>query len=158
LFPRIDLQNTRVWEKYIFEPHNDLSDEAEQGIRIIQIAEADNTDRGLNNSDILRKPNSIIISLFIQFFQFSLLKPKQNEQKQQKPSSKQNNFTKFPAIFQFMQNTAAKIRGHLQIRIYLSCSHADTRYTAILNKVVLEQSGKVQYERERMLGITMKIH
>jgi hypothetical protein len=24
LFPRIDLQNTRVWEKSIFEPHIDL--------------------------------------------------------------------------------------------------------------------------------------
>jgi hypothetical protein len=31
--------------------------------------------------------------------------------------SKQNNFTKFPPVFQFMQNTAAKIRGHLQIFI-----------------------------------------
>jgi hypothetical protein len=40
----------------------------------------------------------------------------QNEQKQQKPLSKQNNFTKFPVLFQFMQNTAAKTRGHLQIR------------------------------------------
>ena len=28
-------------------------------------AEADNADRGLNNSDILRKPNSIIRLLFI---------------------------------------------------------------------------------------------
>ena len=27
-------------------------------------AEADNADRGLNNSDILQKPNSIIILLF----------------------------------------------------------------------------------------------
>ena len=28
-------------------------------------AEADNADRGLNNSDILRKPNSILLLLFI---------------------------------------------------------------------------------------------
>ena len=28
-------------------------------------AEADNADRGLHNSDILRKPNSIILLLFI---------------------------------------------------------------------------------------------
>ena len=56
-------------------------DEAEQDIRIIQTevsvtAEAkpiDNADRGLNNSDILRKPNSIIILLFIpQQKQFAL--------------------------------------------------------------------------------------
>jgi hypothetical protein len=31
-------------------------------------------------------------------------------------------------------------------------------YTAISIKVVPEQSGKVQYERERMLEIAMKIH
>jgi hypothetical protein len=49
-------------------------DEGEQDIRIIQTevsvicrseVEADNADRGLNNSDILRKPNSIIILSFI---------------------------------------------------------------------------------------------
>ena len=54
-------------------------DEAEQDIRFIQIevsvirrseAEADNADRGLNNSDIVRKPNSIIILLF-RIFKFS---------------------------------------------------------------------------------------
>jgi hypothetical protein len=31
-------------------------------------------------------------------------------------------------------------------------------YTAISIKVVHEQSGKVEYERERLLGIAMKIH
>ena len=48
--------------------------EAKQDIGIIQTevsvigrseAEADNTDRDLNNSDILRKANSIILLLFI---------------------------------------------------------------------------------------------
>ena len=52
----------------------ELFDEAEQDIGITQTevsvicrseAEADNADRGLNNSDILRKPNSIILLLFI---------------------------------------------------------------------------------------------
>ena len=32
---------------------------------VISEADADNADRGLNNSDILRKPNSIILLLFI---------------------------------------------------------------------------------------------
>ena len=54
--------------------NQELLNEAEQDIGIIQIeasvicrseAEADNADRGLNNSDILRKPNSIILLLFI---------------------------------------------------------------------------------------------
>jgi hypothetical protein len=49
-------------------------DEAEQDIRILQAevsvifrsdALADNADRGLNVSDILRKPNSIILLFFI---------------------------------------------------------------------------------------------
>jgi hypothetical protein len=31
-------------------------------------------------------------------------------------------------------------------------------YTAISIKVVHEQSGKVEYERERLLGIAIKIH
>jgi hypothetical protein len=31
-------------------------------------------------------------------------------------------------------------------------------YTAISIKVVHEQSGKVENERERLLGITLKIH
>jgi hypothetical protein len=31
-------------------------------------------------------------------------------------------------------------------------------YTAISIKVVQEQSGKVEYERERLLGIALKIH
>jgi hypothetical protein len=31
-------------------------------------------------------------------------------------------------------------------------------YTAISNKVVHEQSGKVEYERERLLGTALKIH
>jgi hypothetical protein len=31
-------------------------------------------------------------------------------------------------------------------------------YTAISNKVVHEQSGKVEYERERLLGIANKIN
>ena len=47
-----------------------MVDETEQDIMIIQTefsrseAEACNTGRGLNNSDILRKPNSIIPLLF----------------------------------------------------------------------------------------------
>jgi hypothetical protein len=32
------------------------------------------------------------------------------------------------------------------------------QYTAISIKVVHEQSGKVEYERERLLGISLKIH
>jgi hypothetical protein len=32
------------------------------------------------------------------------------------------------------------------------------QYTAISIKVVHEQSGKVEYERERLLGIALKIH
>jgi hypothetical protein len=35
---------------------------------------------------------------------------------------------------------------------------AENLYTAISIKVVYEQSGKVEYERERPLGIAMKIH
>ena len=31
-------------------------------------------------------------------------------------------------------------------------------YTAISIKVVHEQSGKVEYERKRLLGIALKIH
>jgi hypothetical protein len=31
-------------------------------------------------------------------------------------------------------------------------------YTAISIKVVQEQSGKVEYERERLLGTALKIH
>jgi hypothetical protein len=31
-------------------------------------------------------------------------------------------------------------------------------YTAISIKVVHEQSGKVEYEREKLLGIALKIH
>jgi hypothetical protein len=31
-------------------------------------------------------------------------------------------------------------------------------YTAISIRVVHEQSGKVEYERERLLGIALKIH
>jgi hypothetical protein len=33
-----------------------------------------------------------------------------------------------------------------------------TVYTAISIKVVHEQSGKVEYEHERLLGIALKIH
>jgi hypothetical protein len=52
----------------------ELLDKGEQDIRIIQTevsvicrseVEADNAVRGLNNSDILRKPNSIILLSFI---------------------------------------------------------------------------------------------
>ena len=62
----------------MFNSH-ELLDEAEQDIRIIQTedsvicrseAEADNVVRGLNNSDIVRKPNSIIILLF-RIFKYS---------------------------------------------------------------------------------------
>jgi hypothetical protein len=35
---------------------------------------------------------------------------------------------------------------------------AENLYTAISIKVVHEQSGKVEYERERLLGIALKIH
>ena len=31
-------------------------------------------------------------------------------------------------------------------------------YTAISIKVVHEQNGKVEYERERLLGISLKVH
>ena len=62
----------------MFNSH-ELLDEAEQDIRIIQTedsvicrseAEADKVVRGLNNSDIVRKPNSIIILLF-RIFKYS---------------------------------------------------------------------------------------
>jgi hypothetical protein len=62
----------------MFNSH-ELLDEAEQDIRIIQTedsvicrseAEADNVVRGLNNSDIVRKPNSIILLLF-RIFKYS---------------------------------------------------------------------------------------
>ena len=33
-----------------------------------------------------------------------------------------------------------------------------TEYTAISIKVVHEQSGKVEYERERLLGTALKMH
>ena len=52
--------------------------------------EADSADRDLNNSDILRKPNSMILLLFIL---------QQKRSSQQKLLSKQNNFTKFPRSF-----------------------------------------------------------
>jgi hypothetical protein len=35
---------------------------------------------------------------------------------------------------------------------------AENLYTAISIKVIHEQSGKVEYERERLLGIALKIH
>jgi hypothetical protein len=40
----------------------------------------------------------------------------------------------------------------------LNCKPQGQRSTAISIKVVHEQSGKVEYERERLLGIAMKIH
>ena len=45
-------------------------------------AEADNADRGLNHSDILQKPNSIILLLFIPR-KISDVKKTQNRQKAQ---------------------------------------------------------------------------
>ena len=101
-------------------------DETEQDIRIIQNevsvicgseAEAYNDDRGLNNSDILRKPNSIIILLFVL---------QQKQRSQQKPLSKEDNFyDNFNAtLLQFMRNTAPIYRYD----IYQSCPHADTRF------------------------------
>ena len=36
-------------------------------VSVIFRSEADNADRGLNNSDILRKPNLIILLLFIPY-------------------------------------------------------------------------------------------
>ena len=35
------------------------------GVSVICLSKAENADRGLNNSDILRKPNSIMLLLFI---------------------------------------------------------------------------------------------
>jgi hypothetical protein len=37
-------------------------------------------------------------------------------------------------------------------------NNAISQYTAISIKVVHEQSGKVEYERERLLGIALKIN
>ena len=41
--------------------------------------------------------------------------------------------------------------------MFLKMSIKIKLYTAISIKVVHEQSGKVEYERERLLGIAMKI-
>jgi hypothetical protein len=46
--------------------------------------------------------------------------------------------------------------GCFILRLHLLC--AAPLYTAISVKVVHEQSGKVEYERERLLGIALKIH
>jgi hypothetical protein len=43
-------------------------------------------------------------------------------------------------------------------RIALSIGYGKIPHTAISIKVVHEQSGNVKYERERLLGIAMKIH
>ena len=48
----------------LFRQRSALSAQAERYLPKPK-AEADNADRGLNNSDILRKPNSIIRLLFI---------------------------------------------------------------------------------------------
>jgi hypothetical protein len=47
-------------------------------------------------------------------------------------------------------NIATELRMTSKIGLY--------RPTAISIKVVHEQSGKVEYERERLLGIALKIH
>jgi hypothetical protein len=44
------------------------------------------------------------------------------------------------------------------VKFSLKWSDFSYTYTAISIKVVHEQSGKVEYERERPLGITLKIH
>jgi hypothetical protein len=40
----------------------------------------------------------------------------------------------------------------------LACCVGYRGYTAISSKVVHEQNGKVEYERERLLGSALKIH
>jgi hypothetical protein len=40
----------------------------------------------------------------------------------------------------------------------ISLGEIKEMYTAISIKVVQEQSGKVEYERERLLGTALKIH
>jgi hypothetical protein len=45
----------------------------------------------------------------------------------------------------------------VQIQIQLNTIYSSL-HTAISIKVVHEQSGKVEYERERLLGIALKIH
>jgi hypothetical protein len=41
--------------------------------------------------------------------------------------------------------------------IFPSIGYAQNEYTAVSIKVVHEQSGKVEYERERLLGTALKI-
>ncbi len=64
-------------------------------------AEVDNTDRGLNNSGYLAKTKSIIVLLFISFFNFLLLALKWT----QKGALVAILFI-YPRICNFMQNTA----------------------------------------------------
>ena len=48
----------------------------------------------------------------------------------------------------------ACLHDYLIVRQFIVCSRM---YTAISIKVVHEQSGKVEYERERLLGIAKKL-
>jgi hypothetical protein len=68
----------------------------------------------------------------------------------------------------YTQIPAVNIRRYIASRIYIPLHSAEASYfvyvgwlfyyTAISIKVVHEQSGKVEYECERLLGIALKIH
>jgi hypothetical protein len=105
-------------------------DEAKKDISIIQTevsiicqseAEADNADRSLNNSGILRKPNSIIILLFIiilLLFITLLLFQTSRSHCQNKIINK-----KLTLFF-----NSCKIPGTYGYVIYPSCSNGHTRF------------------------------
>ena len=57
---------------------------------------------------------------------------------------------------QSLEDNSKKIEGRLNGK--LKCTILLQVYTAISIKVVHEQSGKVEYERERLLEIALKIY
>ena len=61
----LKMQNANKVLTILDETEQDIQNYLDRGQCYLPKAEADNIDRGLNNSGILRKPNSIIVLLFI---------------------------------------------------------------------------------------------
>jgi hypothetical protein len=66
----LEVQVSRYRSYFLTEVFKNYWIQIEVSIICRSEAEADNADRSLNNSDILRKPNSIILLLF-RIFKFS---------------------------------------------------------------------------------------
>ena len=85
-------------------------------------AEADNADRGQNNSDIPRKPNSIILLLFI---------PQEKSAMRIKIKTDKNLTGKF-----LTPNTRAPY-GHEKYDIYLSGSKRETYFVCAEIRIII---------------------